>query len=96
MTDTNHTLIDATNVGAVLLSDGWHDVNPGSFAVARFTSGEEVGARGYRFEETDHGSPLLQHSFVLVEQRQCDGTWIGVPTVERSAPDPRPGRCPLS
>jgi hypothetical protein len=57
MTHINHILIDTTNVVAVLLSDGWHDVNPGSFAVARFTAGEELGAPGYRFEEVDHGSP---------------------------------------
>ena len=57
MTDTNRILIDTDNVVAVLLADGWHDVNPGSFTVAPLSSGDELGTRGYRFEETDHGSP---------------------------------------
>jgi hypothetical protein len=57
MTNTNHIQIDATNVVGVLLADGWHDVNPGTFAVATLRSGEELGRRGYCFEEANHGSP---------------------------------------
>jgi hypothetical protein len=46
-------------VTAVLLADGWHRIVPSSFSVGPlgFGSVTDVGVRGFRFEETNAGSP---------------------------------------
>ena len=53
------TQIPATTVVAVLLTDGWHRIVPGSFWVGprSFGAGADPGTSGFRFEEADAGRP---------------------------------------
>ena len=54
------TQIPATTVVAVLLTDGWHRIVPGSFSVGPLSFEAEAGpgTPGFRFEEeTETGSP---------------------------------------
>ena len=46
-------------VVAVLLTDGWHPIVPGSFTVGPlgFGAGPDPGAPGFRFQEADAGRP---------------------------------------
>jgi len=46
-------------VVAVLLTDGWHDVVPGSFSVGSlgFGVGTDPGVPGFRFAEAEAGRP---------------------------------------
>jgi hypothetical protein len=48
----------ATQVVAVLLADGWHDVIRGSFSIGPLGLGAhtDLGGLGFRFEEADAGS----------------------------------------
>jgi hypothetical protein len=56
MSDKN---IAGTRVIAVLLTDGWHRIVPGSFHVGplRFEAEAGPGTPGFRFEEADAGRP---------------------------------------
>jgi hypothetical protein len=49
----------AARVVAVLLSDGWHQIVPGTFSVGPlgFGAGADPGVPGFRFEEAEAGSP---------------------------------------
>ena len=51
--------VAATNVVAVLLTDGWHRIVPSSFSVGplSFGAGAERGEPGFRFEEAESASP---------------------------------------
>ena len=53
MNGTQHLLVAAEKVAAVLLADGWHRVAAGSFMVGPFgfSGGDDRGVLGYRFEE---------------------------------------------
>jgi hypothetical protein len=55
----NDTTIAPATVVAVLLSDGWHRVVPGSFSVGALSFGAEAGpgTPGFRFEQAETGSP---------------------------------------
>jgi len=46
-------------VVAVLLTDGWHPIVPGSFTVGSlgYGAGPDPGAPGFRFQEADAGRP---------------------------------------
>ena len=46
-------------VVAVLLTDGWHPIVPGSFTVGPlgYGAGPDPGAPGFRFQEADAGRP---------------------------------------
>jgi len=52
-----HLSVDAGNVVAVLLADGWHKVTSGSFTIGPMGFGDGDGVLGYRFEELDDASP---------------------------------------
>ena len=56
MNRAQHLSVDAGNVVAVLLADGWHKVASGSFMVGPMGFGDG-GVVGYRFEELDDASP---------------------------------------
>src|SRR5271170_2584373 len=51
--------VDTTNVVAVLLADGWHQIVPSSFSVGplSFGAGPDRGVPGFRFEESETGRP---------------------------------------
>ena len=53
------TTIITTNVIAVLLADGWHQVVHGSFSVGALNigAGTDLGLLGFSCEEADTGSP---------------------------------------
>ena len=46
-------------VVAVLLTDGWHPIVPGSFTIGPlgYGAGPDPGAPGFRFQEADAGRP---------------------------------------
>ena len=58
MSSTQHLLVAAEKVDAVLLADGWHKVALGSFTIGTLGYGDrdDGGALGYRFEEISEGS----------------------------------------
>jgi hypothetical protein len=55
----SHNNVVGARVVAVLLADGWHQIVSGSFFVGPlgFGTGAELGVPGFRFEESDAGSP---------------------------------------
>jgi hypothetical protein len=55
----NHNELAAPRVVAVLLTDGWHRIVPSSFSVGPlgFGASTDLGVPGFRFEESDVGSP---------------------------------------
>jgi hypothetical protein len=57
MNRAEHLSVDAGNVVAVLLADGWHKVVSGSFMVGPMGFGDGAGMVGYCFEELDDASP---------------------------------------
>jgi hypothetical protein len=53
-----HPPVDPADIVAVLLHDGWHRVNPGSFTTGTFgLTTDDTGVPGYHFEEADNASP---------------------------------------
>jgi hypothetical protein len=53
-----HPTVDPADIVAVLLHDGWHRVNPGSFTTGTFgLTTDDTGVPGYHFEEPDNASP---------------------------------------
>jgi hypothetical protein len=51
--------VPAARVVAVLLTDGWHRIVPGSFSVGPldFGAGADVSVPGFRFADADAGGP---------------------------------------
>jgi hypothetical protein len=51
--------VPADRVVAVLLTDGWHQIVPGSFSVGPldFGAGADVSVPGFRFADADAGRP---------------------------------------
>lgn len=57
------TTIDLQWVSAVLLSDGWHVIQPGTFQVEeyRFSSGAAEPQQGFSFVKVDQLTRNVQH-----------------------------------
>ncbi|HTU07658.1 MAG TPA: hypothetical protein VMG13_19045 [Trebonia sp.] len=55
----NDNEVSAARVVAVLLTDGWHRIVPGSFSVGplSFGAGADVSVPGFRFADADAGRP---------------------------------------
>jgi hypothetical protein len=55
----NDNEVSAARVVAVLLTDGWHRIVPGSFSAGPldFGAGAQVSVPGFRFAEADAGRP---------------------------------------
>jgi hypothetical protein len=55
----NDNEVSAARVVAVLLTDGWHRIVPGTFSVGplNFGAGAEVSVPGFRFADADAGRP---------------------------------------
>ena len=53
------TELPGGTVVAVLLTDGWHPIVPGSFTIGPlgYGAGPDPGAPGFRFQEADAGRP---------------------------------------
>ena len=64
----NSMTIAPADVVAVLLADGWHRIVPGSFQVGPLGlglgAGAGLGELGFRFEESDTGSPYRPAALV--------------------------------
>ena len=65
MSGTQHLPVAPEKVDAVLLTDGWHKIAPGSFTVGAlgFGDGDDRGVLGYCFEEI--GTTGLHKSVML-------------------------------
>jgi len=79
---------------AVLLTDGWHRIVPGSFRVGPLSFGAEAGpgTPGFRFEEADAGRPYQPtvlagplHSIIAVRQVAPAVRRLGDPARARAA-----------
>ena len=92
----NDNDIAAATVVAVLLSDGWHQIVPGSFSACPLSLGASanLGVPGFRFEEADAARPYRPtalagplHSIVAIRQASPSARRIGGPEL---APAARP------
>ena len=91
MSDNN---VAGVTVVAVLLTDGWHRIVPGSFRTGpvSFEAGGGPGTPGFRFEEADAGRPYQPtalagplDSIIAVRQVTPAVRRIGDPDLARAA-----------